>query len=81
MRNKPYRKDDRLIEVFMTEVLVFIKQTFPFPRLVKIAVFVVGPLVLFFVGLFCLSQRYCPKTDLRLRGKVETTADYADDTD
>ena len=38
MRNKPRRKRDRLIEFLVGEVFVFIKQTFPFSRLVNSAI-------------------------------------------
>ena len=37
MRSRPRRKGDQLIEFVAVEVFVFIKQTFPFPRLVNSA--------------------------------------------
>ncbi|PYJ51876.1 MAG: hypothetical protein DME87_01685 [Verrucomicrobia bacterium] len=38
MRNKPDRKGERLMEFLINEAFVFIKQTVPFPRLVKCAI-------------------------------------------
>jgi hypothetical protein len=37
MRSRPRRKGDQLIEFVAVEVFVFIKQTFPSPRLVNSA--------------------------------------------
>jgi hypothetical protein len=37
MRSRPRRKNERFIEFVVIEVFVFMKQTFPFPRLVNSA--------------------------------------------
>ena len=75
MRTKPRRHRGRFIDAQMSNWPVT-------PRVdlnlgsVRFFVVVVGRIVVFIVvplfgvfSLFCLSQRYCPKSDPRLRGK------------
>ena len=77
MRTKPRRHGGRFIDAQMSNWPVT-------PRVdlnlgsVRFFVVVVGRIVVFivvfrfgFFSLFCLSQRYCPKSDRRLGGKLE----------
>src|SRR5262245_46334801 len=58
VKNKPCRKGNRVIEFVVREVFVFIKQTFPFPRLVTC------PTESLKEGRSCREKRSLPDSDV-----------------
>ena len=79
-RTKPRRHRGRFIDAQMSNWPVTPRADLNLGS-VRFFVVVVGRIVVFivvflfgFFSLFCLSQRYCPKSDLRLRGKLALLA-------
>jgi hypothetical protein len=68
MRKKPFRKGNRLIEFLVIKVFVFIKQTFPFPRLVNSAIAGLNE------GKRCREKRPLPDPDSALMSSAKNSA-------
>jgi hypothetical protein len=63
-------RDGRLVEFLMNEVLVFIKQTFPFPRWLILRLQVRK-------GRSCREKRLLPDSDLALKSFAKNPADLS----